>query len=156
MNRFRAFLAVTHAADQAEPRLRRAVAFITSLDETVVALFISGGDNQTITKRMLHRLRDEIDPTIAAISSLLILCSLFLVLAAGRRTRRGLNPAPSDARPRAASLRQQPGGAACRDRRIPLPRVPAGRAARRRRRGRPRHGSRLTVRYLIDQREYLG
>jgi putative spermidine/putrescine transport system permease protein len=86
MNRFRAFLAVT--LPQIKPSLVSAglFAFITSLDETVVALFISGGDNQTITKRMFTALRDEIDPTIAAISSLLILCSLVLVLTAGRRT----------------------------------------------------------------------
>jgi putative spermidine/putrescine transport system permease protein len=49
-----------------------------------VALFISGGDNQTLTKRMFTALRDEIDPTIAAISSLLILASLLLVVIAGR------------------------------------------------------------------------
>jgi putative spermidine/putrescine transport system permease protein len=86
MNRFRAFMAVTL------PQIKPSVvsgglfAFITSLDETIVALFISGGDNQTITKRMFTALRDEIDPTIAAISSLLILCSMVLVMLAGRRS----------------------------------------------------------------------
>jgi len=44
-------------------------AFITSLDEVVIALFISGGQNTTLTRRMFTGLRDEIDPTIAAISS---------------------------------------------------------------------------------------
>lgn len=84
MNRFRAFMAVT--LPQIKPSLVSATlfAFITSLDETVVALFISGGDNQTLTKRMFTALRDEIDPTIAAISSLLIFASLLLVLIAGR------------------------------------------------------------------------
>ncbi|WP_213880340.1 ABC transporter permease [Pseudomonas sp. dw_358] len=84
MNRFRAFMAVT--LPQIKPSLVSATlfAFITSLDETVVALFISGGDNQTLTKRMFTALRDEIDPTIAAISSMLILASLVLVVVAGR------------------------------------------------------------------------
>ncbi|SDI02133.1 putative spermidine/putrescine transport system permease protein [Pseudomonas flavescens] len=84
MNRLRAFMAVT--LPQIKPSLVSATlfAFITSLDETVVALFISGGDNQTLTKRMFTALRDEIDPTIAAISSLLILASLLLVVIAGR------------------------------------------------------------------------
>ncbi|MCC7275683.1 MAG: ABC transporter permease [Alphaproteobacteria bacterium] len=90
MNRMRSFLAVTL------PQIRPSVvtgalfAFIASLDETVVALFISGGDNQTLTKRMFTALRDEIDPTIAAISSLLIATSFLLVLltgSAGRRAR---------------------------------------------------------------------
>lgn len=66
-------------------------AFITSLDEVVIALFISGGENSTLTKRMFNALRDEIDPTIAAISSLLIVVSLSIVLAAlllaGRKPR---------------------------------------------------------------------
>lgn len=84
MNRFRAFMAVT--LPQIKPSVVSATlfAFITSLDETVVALFISGGDNQTLTKRMFTALRDEIDPTIAAISSILILASLILVVVAGR------------------------------------------------------------------------
>lgn len=63
-------------------------AFITSLDEVVIALFISGGENSTITKRMFNALRDEIDPTIAAISSILIALSLSIVLLALMLARR--------------------------------------------------------------------
>ena len=48
------------------------LAFITSLDEVVISLFIAGGDKATLTKRMFNALRDEIDPTIASISTLLI------------------------------------------------------------------------------------
>jgi len=55
------------------------LAFITSLDEVVIALFIAGGDNMTLTKRMFNALRDEIDPTIAAISSILLLLSAILL-----------------------------------------------------------------------------
>jgi putative spermidine/putrescine transport system permease protein len=55
-------------------------AFISALDETVVAIFISGGANQTLTKRMFVSLRDEIDPTIASISALLTGASFLLVM----------------------------------------------------------------------------
>lgn len=81
-HRFSAFLKVT--LPQIKPSVVSGAlfAFITSLDEVVIALFISGGDNSTITKRMFNALRDEIDPTIAAISSLLIVTSLSIVLAA--------------------------------------------------------------------------
>jgi putative spermidine/putrescine transport system permease protein len=55
------------------------LAFITSLDEVVILLFIAGGDTATLTRRMFNELRDEIDPTIAAISTLLILMSVVLL-----------------------------------------------------------------------------
>lgn len=54
-------------------------AFITSLDEVVVAVFIAGGENMTLPRRMFSGLRDEVDPTIAAISSILILLSVLLL-----------------------------------------------------------------------------
>ena len=80
MNRLRSFLAVTL------PQIRSSVisgavfVFIQALDETVVALFVSGGPNQTLTRRMFVTLRDEIDPTIAAISAMLTALTLTLVL----------------------------------------------------------------------------
>jgi putative spermidine/putrescine transport system permease protein len=55
------------------------LAFITSLDEVVISLFIAGGEMATLTRRMFNALRDEIDPTIAAISTLLILLSAVLL-----------------------------------------------------------------------------
>jgi putative spermidine/putrescine transport system permease protein len=55
-------------------------AFISSLDEVVVSLFVSGGASSTLPRRMFVALRDEIDPTIAAISSMLIVASLALGL----------------------------------------------------------------------------
>lgn len=74
-----AFLTVTL------PQIRNSVisgallAFITSLDEVVIGLLIAGGDKATLTRRMFLALRDEIDPTIAAISSLLIVLSIVLL-----------------------------------------------------------------------------
>jgi putative spermidine/putrescine transport system permease protein len=52
------------------------LAFITSLDEVVISMLISGGDKATITRRMFNSLRDQLDPTIAAISTCLILVSV--------------------------------------------------------------------------------
>ena len=43
-------------------------------------LFVSGGDNSTITRAMFLALRDQIDPTIAAISTVLIVISSGLLL----------------------------------------------------------------------------
>jgi putative spermidine/putrescine transport system permease protein len=64
-------------------------AFLTSFDEAVVALFITGGSSATLAQRMFESLRDDLDPTIAAISTLLIAVtsSVFLLgrLAIGRR-----------------------------------------------------------------------
>ncbi len=76
-----AFLTVTL------PQIRSSVisgalfAFIVSLDEVVVSLFISSGPKSTLTRRMFTGLRDEVDPTIAAISSILILSSLAILIA---------------------------------------------------------------------------
>lgn len=58
------------------------LAFLTSLDEVIVALFVSGGQNATITRRMFNALRDQIDPTIASISTLLIIISVLLLVGA--------------------------------------------------------------------------
>ncbi|GGE87840.1 ABC transporter permease [Stappia taiwanensis] len=56
-------------------------AFITSLDEVVIGLFVAGGDNTVLTRRMFLSLRDQIEPTIAAISSLLIVITLAALIA---------------------------------------------------------------------------
>lgn len=56
------------------------IALITSLDEVIVAMFLATGPLSTLTRRMFLSLRDAIDPTIAAISSLLILVSIIVVI----------------------------------------------------------------------------
>lgn len=55
--------------------------FLTSFDEVIIAIFVSGGKNATLTKHMFAALRDFIDPTIAAISTIMILISTTLLLA---------------------------------------------------------------------------
>ena len=58
------------------------LAFLTSFDEVIISIFISGGGNSTLTKQMFSALRDYIDPTIAAISTLMVILSTALMLGA--------------------------------------------------------------------------
>ncbi len=77
--RWKAFLTITL------PQIRFAVvtsallAFLTSFDEVVIAMFISGGDNPTLTRNMFNALRDQIDPTIAAISTIMIVVTTLMM-----------------------------------------------------------------------------
>lgn len=57
-------------------------AFITSFDELIVALFISGTGAVTLPRRMWDDLRFQIDPTIAAVSTLTIVLTALLMLVA--------------------------------------------------------------------------
>ena len=87
MDRFRSFLHVTLPQIRASVAAGAVFTFISALDETVVSLFISGGQNQPLTKRMFTALRDEIDPTIAAISTMLTAISFVLILAVLARSK---------------------------------------------------------------------
>ena len=77
--RWKAFLTITL------PQIRFAVvtsallAFLTSFDEVVIAMFVSGGDNPTLTRNMFNALRDQIDPTIASISTIMIVVTTLLM-----------------------------------------------------------------------------
>ncbi|MCW3477099.1 ABC transporter permease [Limobrevibacterium gyesilva] len=79
--RLRAFLLVTL------PQIRYAViaaallAFIFSFDEGVVSYFIATGTGATLPRRMFLSLQFGVDPTIAAISSLLMVLTILLVAA---------------------------------------------------------------------------
>ncbi len=80
--RWKAFVTITL------PQIRFAVvtsallSFLTSFDEVVVAMFISGGDNPTLTRNMFNALRDQIDPTIASISTIMICVTTFMMVLA--------------------------------------------------------------------------
>ncbi|MGF7163436.1 putative spermidine/putrescine transport system permease protein [Rhodoligotrophos appendicifer] len=56
------------------------LAFLTSFDEVIIALFISGGSQSTLTRVMFTNLRDQVDPTIAAVASMLNVISVLLVV----------------------------------------------------------------------------
>jgi putative spermidine/putrescine transport system permease protein len=55
-------------------------AFITSFDELVVALFLSGANAVTLPRRMWEDLRYALDPTIAAVSTLTIVVTVVPLL----------------------------------------------------------------------------
>ena len=57
-------------------------AFITSFDEIVVALFLSGANFRTLPVRMFEGLRFEIDPAISAVGTLVILVATLILGAA--------------------------------------------------------------------------
>ena len=63
-------------------------AFITSFDELLVALFLSGSSAVTLPRRMFDEIRYDLDPTIAAVSSLLIVATTLLMLLAEILRRR--------------------------------------------------------------------
>lgn len=54
-------------------------AFITSFDELIVALFLSGSGAVTLPRRMWDDLRFAIDPTIAAVSTLTVVLTVLLL-----------------------------------------------------------------------------
>ena len=90
--RLQAFLQVTLPQIQFTVVTAAVLAFLTSFDEIIVSLFVSGGENSTLTRNMFNALRDQVDPTIAAISTLIIVVtSLLLVFTqfVGKREKQG-------------------------------------------------------------------
>ncbi len=72
-------------------------AWVTSFDEVVVALFISGPDQRTLPKQMFSGIREQISPTITAAATVLVIFSTLLLLGAEMMRRRserlrGLTP----------------------------------------------------------------
>lgn len=63
-------------------------AFITSFDEVVVALFLSGAGYRTLPVVMFEGIRFEIDPAIAAVGTLMILLAMAVLVAAEILRRR--------------------------------------------------------------------
>jgi len=79
--RIKAFFAITLPQIKFSIVTAALLSFLTSFDEVIIAIFVSGGSNATLTKHMFSALRDFIDPTIAAISTIMILVSTTLLLA---------------------------------------------------------------------------
>ncbi len=55
-------------------------AFIQSFDETVVALFISGRESETLPRKMFESIRMQADPVISVVSTLLFAAVVLVVL----------------------------------------------------------------------------
>ena len=78
--RLRAFFEITLPQIKFSIISSSLIAFLTSFDEVIISLFVAGGDNSTITRAMFLALRDQIDPTIEAISTILIVISSGLLI----------------------------------------------------------------------------
>lgn len=65
------------------------LAFLTSFDDLVLALFLGGTNAKTLPLRMWEGIRFEIDPTIAAVSVMLICVTLGLKFIGERTAKRG-------------------------------------------------------------------
>lgn len=66
-------------------------AFVTSFDEVVLVLFLAGPEQRTIPRQMFSGLREQINPTILAVATLLVALSaalLFTLEALRRRSER--------------------------------------------------------------------
>lgn len=57
-------------------------AFITSFDEVVIAIFLAGTTSATLPKRMWDDVQLQLDPTLSAVSSILIVVSITILVSA--------------------------------------------------------------------------
>ncbi|AUQ52455.1 spermidine/putrescine transport system permease protein PotC (plasmid) [Phaeobacter inhibens] len=64
-------------------------AFITSFDEVIVALFIAGTEQYTLPRQMFSGIRENLDPTIAAVATVMITVSIVILALAQYATARG-------------------------------------------------------------------
>ncbi len=87
-NRWRTFWQVTLPIIRPGVLAGALFAFITSFDELIVALFVSGTGAVTLPRKMWDSIRFEIDPTIAAVSTILIVFTGTLFLSAELLRRR--------------------------------------------------------------------
>ena len=76
---FRAFRSITLPQIRLPVFSGALLAFISSFDEVIVSYFISGGEYATLPRKMFNALRDQIEPTIAAISTILVVLSVATV-----------------------------------------------------------------------------
>lgn len=87
-NRWKAFYYVT--LPQIRPGLLAAFlfAFVTSFDDLTVSLFVSGGSSATLPKQMWNDLLLQVNPTLAAVSTIVLVIATVLIVAAEWLRRR--------------------------------------------------------------------
>jgi putative spermidine/putrescine transport system permease protein len=88
-NRIKTFFKVTFPIIRPGVISGALFAFITSFDEVVIAVFLGTYRSITLPKHMWSIIREEIDPTIAAVSTILIFVSIFMLLSVTLLVRRG-------------------------------------------------------------------
>jgi putative spermidine/putrescine transport system permease protein len=97
-NRWKAFYYIT--LPQIRPGLLAAFlfAFVTSFDDLTVALFVSGGSSATLPKQMWNDLLLQVNPTLAAVSTVVLAIATILILLAEslrRKVSRYTNARPT-------------------------------------------------------------
>lgn len=83
-NRVVAFVTVTLPVIKTSVISAAAFAFLHSLDEVVVTLFLPGPRTRTLPVAMFEHIQNNLDPLPAAVSTVLIAASVIVVLAAAR------------------------------------------------------------------------
>lgn len=90
-NSWRTFLYVTFPLIRPAIISAALIAFITSFDELIIALFVAGVRGITLPKKMWESIRFETDPTNAAVSTLLIALAatvlILMTIISSRRSR---------------------------------------------------------------------
>ena len=92
-NRWQAFRHVTFPIIRPGMIAGALLAFITSFDELIVALFVSGSTAVTLPRKMWDSVRFAIEPTLAAVSTVTIVISLVAFVSAEILRRRSLSMA---------------------------------------------------------------
>lgn len=87
-NPLRAFLRVTLPIISPGIVVAGLFTFLISFDEVVIAIFITGPQTTTLPKKMWDGIRFEINPTITAVSTLLLVYSALVMLACEYLRRR--------------------------------------------------------------------
>lgn len=64
-------------------------AFVTSFDEVILIIFLAAPEQRTIPRQMFSGLREQINPTILAAASLLIVVSILMLITIQYLSRRG-------------------------------------------------------------------
>jgi len=79
-NRLRTFFKVTFPLIRTGVLSGALFAFLTSFDEVIIAIFISGTTANTLPKKMWDSITKEADPTLTAIATMLITLTVSLLL----------------------------------------------------------------------------
>jgi ABC-type spermidine/putrescine transport system permease subunit II len=87
-NRWQTFRHVTLPLIQAGVLSGALFAFITSFDELIIALFVTGGIVSTLPKKMWDDILLQVNPTLAAVSTVLLILTTALLLTAELLRRR--------------------------------------------------------------------
>jgi putative spermidine/putrescine transport system permease protein len=69
-----------------------AFAFLTSFDEVVLVLFLGGPNTSTLPKRIWEAVKFELDPSLTAVSALLVALTLLVLLVAEFGRRKSSSP----------------------------------------------------------------